>query len=104
MPNVITAAVDNPIASASASTKIHVTATLLRNVGAVTDGTVVTFRAAREDGTSVGLFTNVTTTVNGMASADFLPNTTTPGTVTITVGAQDTGVTGSVQVVLTAGS
>jgi len=104
LPNVITAAVDNPIAQAAASTKIHVTATLLRNVGTVTDGTVVTFRAAREDGTAVGLFTNVTTTMNGMASADFLPNTTTPGTVTITVGAQDTGVTGSVQVVLTAGS
>jgi len=101
LPNVITAAVDLPIAPAEASTKIHVTATLLRNVGTVTDGTVVTFRAAREDGTSLGLFTNVTTTTNGAAAADFLPNTTTPGTVKITVGAEGTSVTGTVQLVLT---
>jgi hypothetical protein len=104
LPNVITAAVDMPIAPAAAGTVIQVTATLLRNVGTVTDGTVVTFRATRPDGTPVGLFTNVTTTTNGMATANFLPNTTTPGTVTITVGAQDTGVTGTVQMVLTAGS
>lgn len=101
LPNVITANVDMPIAPAATSTKIHVTATLLRNVGTVSDGTVVTFRATRADGTPVGLFTNVTTTTNGVASADFLPNTTTPGTVTITVGAQDTGGTGTVQIVLT---
>ncbi|HEV2853502.1 MAG TPA: hypothetical protein VHC97_11925 [Thermoanaerobaculia bacterium] len=102
LPNVITAAVDMPIAPAATTTKIHVTATLLRNMGTVSDGTVVTFRATKADGTPVGLFTNVTTTTNGMASADFLPNTATPGTVTITVGAQGTGVTGTVQVVLTA--
>lgn len=101
LPNVITATVDMPIAPAAASTKIHVTATLLRNVGTVSDGTAVTFRAARADGTPVGLFTNVTTTTNGTASADFLPNTTEAGTLTITVGAQDTGVTGTVRVVLT---
>jgi hypothetical protein len=104
LPNVITAAVDTPVATAAANTKIRVTATLLRNVGVVSDGTVVTFRAARADGTPVGLFTNVTTTTNGVAAADFLPNTTEAGTVTITVGAQDTGVTGTVTVVLTAGS
>ncbi len=101
LPNVITATVDTPIATAATSTKIRVTATLLRNVGTVSDGTVVTFEAEREDGTPVGLFTNITTTTNGTASADFLPNTTQAGTVTITVGAQDTRVTGTVQVVLT---
>jgi phage tail sheath gpL-like len=101
LPNVITAAVDMPIATAATSTKIRVTATLLRNVGTVSDGTVVTFEAEKADGTPVGLFTNVTTTTNGTASADFLPNTTEAGTVTITVGAQGTGVTGTVQVVLT---
>jgi hypothetical protein len=101
LPNVITATVDMPIAPAATSTKIKVTATLLRNVGTVSDGTVVTFRATKADGTPVGLFTNVTTTTNGTASADFLPNTTEAGTVTITVGAQDTSVTGTVQVVLT---
>lgn len=100
LPTVITAAVDTPIAPAATSTKIHVTATLLRNQGTVTDGTVVTFQAATADGTPVGVFTNITTSTNGTAGADFLPNTTTPGTVTITVGAQDTSVKGSVQVVL----
>lgn len=104
LPNVITAAVDMPIAPAAASTKIHVTANLLRNMGTVSDGTVVTFRAAKADGTPVGLFTNVTTTTNGTAAADFLPNTTEAGTLTITVGAQDTSVTGTVTVVLTAES
>lgn len=101
LPDAITAAVDMPIATAATSTKIHVTATLLRNVGTVTDGTVVTFRATRANGSTVGIFTNVTTSANGMASADFLPNTTEAGTLTITVGAQDTGVKGTVQVVLT---
>lgn len=101
LPNVITASVDMPIATAATSTKIKVTATLLRNVGMVGDGTVVTFRATKADGTQVGLFTNVTTTTNGTATADFLPNTTEAGTITITVGAQDTGVTGTVRVVLT---
>lgn len=101
LPNVITANVDMPIAPAATSTKIHVTANLLRNIGTVTDGTVVTFRATRENGAPVGIFTNVTTTVNGAASADFLPNTTEAGTVTITVGAQDTSVTGATKVVLT---
>ena len=104
LPTLITAAVDTPIAPAAASTKIHVTATLLRDQGMVTDGTVVTFQATTADGKPVGVFTNVTTSMNGMAGADFLPDTTTPGTVTITVGAQGTSVTGSVQVILTAGS
>jgi len=100
LPNTITANVDMPIAPAATSTKIRVTATLLRNTGMVSDGTVVTFQA-KKGNTPVGIFTNVTTTTNGVATADFLPNTTEPGTVTITVGAQDTGVTGTVQVVLT---
>jgi hypothetical protein len=102
LPTLITAAVDLPVAPAAAATKIHVTATLLRDQGTVTDGTVVTFQAARPDGSPVGVFTNVTATTNGMASADFLPQTTQPGPVTITVGAQDTAVKGTVQVVLTA--
>jgi hypothetical protein len=104
LPNVITANVDTPIATAAVSTRIKVTATLLRNVGMVTDGTLVTFRAARPDGTPVGLFTNITTTTNGVATADFLPGAGPAGPVTITVGAQETSVTGTVQVVLTAGS
>jgi hypothetical protein len=104
LPTLITAAVDQPIAPAAASTKIHVTATLLRDQGTVTDGTVVTFQATTADGAPVGVFTNITTSSNGTAGADFLPNTTTPGTVTITVGAQGTSVKGSVQVVLTGSS
>ncbi|HEY0511916.1 MAG TPA: invasin domain 3-containing protein [Thermoanaerobaculia bacterium] len=102
LPTLITAAADPPVAPAAAGTRIRVTATLLRDQGTVTDGTVVTFQAARADGSPVGVFTNVTTTTNGTATADFLPGATTPGAVTITVGAQGTQARGTVQVVLTA--
>jgi hypothetical protein len=104
LPKIITVNATPPVAPAAAGTTIQITATLIRDQGTVTDGTVVTFRAALADGTPVGGFTNVTTTVNGIASATFLPRTTTPGTVIITVGAQDTTVTGTVQIDLTSGS
>ncbi|MEA2604678.1 MAG: hypothetical protein QOF89_5670 [Acidobacteriota bacterium] len=101
LPKIITVNANPAVAPAASGTTIQITATLIRDQGIVTDGTVVTFRAARADGTPVGGFTNITTTTNGMASATFLPRTTTPGTVIITVGAQDTAVTGTVQVDLT---
>jgi len=101
LPKIITVNANPAVAPAAAGTTIQITATLIRDQGTVTDGTVVTFRAARADGTPVGGFTNITTTTNGVATATFLPRTTTPGTVIITVGAQDTVVTGTVQVDLT---
>lgn len=101
LPKLITVNANPAVAPAATSTTIQITATLIRDQGIVTDGTVVTFRAALADGTPVGGFTNITTTTNGMATATFLPRTTTPGTVIITVGAQDTNVTGTVQVDLT---
>jgi hypothetical protein len=106
LPDRITVAVDPATAVVGASTKIRVTATLLRDIGLVTDGTVVTFRAESADGTQVGVFTNVTTsTASGTtstASADFFPGTTPPGFITIIVGVQDSSVTGRAQVQLTA--
>jgi len=101
LPKIITVNANPAVATAAEGTTIQITATLIRDQGTVTDGTVVTFRAVRADGTPVGGFTNVTTTTNGTATATFLPRTTTPGTVIVTVGAQDTSVTGTVQIDLT---
>jgi hypothetical protein len=100
LPTSISVQADPPVAPAAASTKIRVTATLRHDQGFASDGTVVIFQATL-DGTAVGIFTNVTLTTSGVATADFLPNTTTPGTVTITVGAQGTQLTGSIQILLT---
>ena len=98
----ITVGVDMPVAPAAASTKIHVTATLRHDQGFVTDGTQVSFTAMREGSTdTLGVWTNITLTTNGVASADFLPNTTTGGVVILTVGAEGTDRTGSAQIVLT---
>jgi hypothetical protein len=100
LPTSISVQADLPVAAAAAGTKIHVTATLRHDQGFASDGTAVTFQATRGD-TPVGIFTNVTLTTNGVATADFLPNTTTGGVVTLTVGAQGTQLTGSTQILLT---
>jgi hypothetical protein len=100
LPTSISVQADLPVAPAATSTKIHVTATLRHDQGFASDGTAVTFQAT-QGGTAVGIFTNVTVTTSGVATADFLPNTTAPGTVTITVGAQGTQLTGSIQILLT---
>ncbi len=86
----------------AAESKVTVTATLLRDIGAVSDGTIVTFRAVGAKGAPVGRFTNITRTTGGVATADFYPGAITPGLVTVIVGAQDTSVTGSVEVEVTA--
>jgi hypothetical protein len=99
-PTSISVQADMPVAPAAASTRIKITATLRHNEGFATNGTAVTFQATQGT-TVIGIFTNVTVTTMGVATADFLPNTTTPGTVTITVGAQGTQLTGSIQIVLT---
>lgn len=100
LPDAITVLVDKPVTPAAADTKITVTATLRRDIGTVTDGTVATFRATR-GGQTLGIFSNVGVSAAGVVTADYLPQTTEGGTVTITVGASGTNVTGSVQVVLT---
>ena len=100
LPTSFSVQADPPVATAALSTKIRVTATLRHDQGFATDGTAVTF-SAKQDGVAVGIFTNVTLTTNGVATADFLPNTTSPGTITITVGAQGTQLTGSIQILLT---
>lgn len=101
----ITVGVDNPVVPAATSTKVRVTATLRHDQGFATDGTQVTFQANREGSTDpLGIFTNVTLTTNGVATADFLPNTTTGGVVILTVGAEGTSRTGTARIVLTGGS
>lgn len=104
LPNAIVVTANPSQVPASATSSITVTATLLRDIGTVSDGTVVTFRAQRPDGTPVGRFTNITRSQSGTATAVFYPGAVAPGLVTILAGAQDTGVTGSVEVEVTAAS
>ena len=99
LPDAIVVTANPDSVPASATSKMTITATLLRDIGGVTDGTLVTFEAER-NGTSVGRFTNITRTTNGTATADFFPGTAT-GLVTVIAGAQDTDVTGSVVVEVT---
>lgn len=101
LPNAVTVLVDEPVAPAAADTKIRVTATLRRDVGTVTDGTTATFSATRAGGATVGIFSNIDVSAAGVITADFLPQTTEPGTITITVTAQGNSARGTVQVVLT---
>lgn len=99
LPDAIVVNANPSSVPAAADSKVTITATLLRDIGSVTDGTLVTFEAER-NGAAVGRFTNITRTVGGVATADFFPGTT-DGLVTVTVGAQDTNVTGSVEVEVT---
>ncbi|HWM89658.1 MAG TPA: hypothetical protein VN493_02710 [Thermoanaerobaculia bacterium] len=102
LPNAIVVTAQPETVPSAADSKITITAMLLRNIGNVSDGTLVTFRAEAADGTPVGRFTNITRTTNGQATADFFPGAVTPGLVRVIVGAQDTNVTGSVEVEITA--
>ncbi len=63
---------------------VNVKARLLRDIGIVTDGTVVTFSARDANGASFGTFTNVMTSIGGLATADFTPGEgATPGPATL---------------------
>jgi hypothetical protein len=99
LPDAIVVTANPDVVAASDTAKIVITATLLRDIGSVTDGTLVMFRAER-NGAPVGRFTNITRTTNGMATADFYPGTSA-GLITVVAGAQDTNVTGSVVVEVT---
>lgn len=102
LPNAIVVAASPSSVPAAADSTVTITATLLRNIGSVSDGTLVTFRAVRDDGTPVGRFTNITRTASGTAMATFLPGAGAAGLVTVIAGAEGTSVTGSVVVELTA--
>lgn len=102
LPNAITVSANPTSAPAADTSSVTITATLLRNIGSVSDGTLVTFRAVRDDGTAVGRFTNITRSASGTATATFIPGAGTAGLVTVIVGAEGTSVTGSVVVELTA--
>lgn len=101
LPDGITVTADPLQAPAAVGTQVAIAAVLHRDVGAVTDGTVVTFGATDDSGAPVGTFGNVTRSTGGQATATFLPGTDQPGFVTITVGAEGSPVTGSVRVQLT---
>jgi hypothetical protein len=100
-PDVITVSADMLAVPAAPDSRVMVTATLRRDVGDVTDGTVVTFSAVDDTGASVGSFGNVTLSQGGTATATFLPGAAAPGFVTIFVGAEGTPVTGSLRIELT---
>jgi hypothetical protein len=75
-----------------------VTATLVRDPGTVTAGTIVTFRAVDANGNEHGLFSKViTTNASGVATAEFTAGTLAPlGPLTIIATAE--GVSGSTTV------
>lgn len=103
-PDVITVAADMLAVPAAPDSQVMITATLHRDVGDVTDGTVVTFSAVDDTGASVGSFGNVTLAQGGTATATFRPGAAAPGFVTIFVGAEGTSVTGSLRIELTPAS
>jgi hypothetical protein len=76
LPDLVTLQLSDITVTDSTSGKLTVTATLLRNVGAVTPGTAVTFQATRNDtGAPFGLFTGnpTVTAAGGVATATFSP-------------------------------
>lgn len=103
LPDDVVVTADPPAVAATLDATVAVTATLLRDVGMVTPGTVVTFRAEDDSGAPVGTFTNVTRSGDdGTATATFQPRSTTAGFVTVIAGVEGSSVTGSVRVELTA--
>jgi hypothetical protein len=103
LPEDIVVSADPVAVAATPDASVAITATLLRDVGAVTPGTVVTFRAEDDAGAAVGSFVNATRSgADGSATATFQPRSTTPGFVTVIVGVDGSGVTGSVRIELTA--
>ncbi len=101
LPDVITVSADSLAVPAAADSQVTITAGLHRDVGTVTDGTVVTFRAVDSAGAPVGTFGNVTLSSGGTATAVFRPGSAPPGFVTVIVGAEGTSVTGTLQIELT---
>jgi hypothetical protein len=102
LPDAITVLADQLQAPAANDTQLMITATLLRDVGTVTDGTIATFRAQDDAGNPVGQFGNVEASTAGEAKATFLPRTDQPGFVTVIVGVEGSSTTGSVRIELTA--
>lgn len=102
LPNAIAVSANPSSVPAADASTVTITASLLRNIGSVSDGTLVTFRAVRADGMPVGRFTNITRTTSGTATAVFFPGAGAAGLVTVFVRAEGTNVTGSVEVELTA--
>jgi hypothetical protein len=96
LPSRIAVSTDKFQVMGSSADKVTLTATLERDIGAVTENTPITLSMRAADGTVFGLFRNVTSSnSSGQATADFVPGDTTfTGQVTLTVGVDGRSVTG----------
>lgn len=103
VPDAVTVAVQSATVKAAPIYEVTVTVLLLRDVGTVNPGTLVTLTARSEDGVQVGSFRNITRSdTNQQATAQYSPGDTSHrGTVIIEAGAEGTRAKGrtTVQVV-----
>jgi hypothetical protein len=96
LPTAVTIAVDNPVLTASNTSKATVTARLLRTIGNVSVGTIASFSATDATGAAAGSFTATqvaTADATGTVTTSWFPGAAAkPGTqVTIRVTAPSTG-------------
>lgn len=96
LPDRIAVSTDKFQVEGSSADKAVLTATLERDTGAVTEGTLITLSMRAADGSEFGFFRNITSTgSDGQATAEFVPGDTTfTGLVTLTVGVDGRSVTG----------
>lgn len=102
-PDAVTVLVQSATVKASPVNEVTVTVQLLRDVGTVNAGTLVTLTARTEDGVQVGSFRNITRSdTNQQATAQYSPGDTSyRGPVIVEAGAEGTRARGrtTVQVV-----
>lgn len=102
-PDALTVAVQSATVKASPVNEVTVTVLLLRDVGTVSPGTLVTLTAQTSEGVQLGSFRNLTRSdTNQQATAQYSPGTTGyRGPVTIEAGAEGSRAKGrtTVQVV-----
>lgn len=100
LPDALTVAVQSATVKASPINEVTVTVLLLRDVGTVSPGTLVTLTARTGDGVQVGSFRNVTRSdTNQQATAQYSPGDTSyRGPVIIEARAEGTRARGSTTV------
>jgi hypothetical protein len=93
--------VDKAALTQDDTSSLMVTATLVREPGVPTEGTIVTFRAVDEGGVERGLFTKVErSNASGVATAEYSPGSLTPiGRITISASADGHSDSAQVQIV-----
>ena len=93
LPDAILLELDKLTVRNTADDEITVTVRLLRDLGTVTDGTIVTLRA-EQGGAAFGLFRGDQQSTDGQATVRFTPaGDGVPGDARMVIGAQGTGVT-----------